>query len=122
MSSALSEIASELSLAKIEYRIIGRHIYVPLPKNFDTLIIEVFDDGDDSITLENGSFHTHGDIEAREYGLPNREKAIRHLVESIFNGKYKMVQRQDHLGQAVNTIWDTFSLASIPDDVEYKII
>jgi hypothetical protein len=122
MSNALAKIASELSEAKIDFDIIEGKIHVPLPNDFDTLVIEIWKDEEDSITLLNGCFHTHGDIEAREYGLSNREKGIRHLIESIFNGEFKMVKRKNQQGKFENTIWDTFSLAVINDDIEYEFI
>jgi hypothetical protein len=93
-----------------------------LPNNFDTLVIEIWQDEEDSITLLNGIFHTHGDIEASEYGLPNREKGIRYLVESIFNGEFKMVKRKNEKGIVENTIWDTFCLNSIDDEDEHEFV
>jgi hypothetical protein len=123
MSSALEVIAKELADAKIKFQIADEKIQIPLPNNFDTLIIEIWNaQGEDSITLLNGTFHTHGSIEASENGLANREKGIRYLVESIFNGTFKMVQRKVNSGEYVNTIWDTFSLASVDENDDFMVV
>ncbi len=122
MATAIAKIASELSSAKIKFDVIDGKIHVPLPNDFDILVIEILKDEEDSISLLNGSFHTHGEIEAREYGLPNREKGIRHLIESIFDGNFKMVKRKDHKGKVDNTIWDTFSLAVIDENSDYEFV
>jgi hypothetical protein len=72
--------------------------------------------------LKNGSFHTHGDIQASEYGLSSREKGILYLVESIFNGTFKMVKRKVSTGEYENTIWDTFSLACIDENDDFIVV
>ncbi|MDX1538719.1 hypothetical protein [Arsukibacterium sp.] len=123
MSSALEAIANELNDAKIQFEIADERIEIPLPNNFDTLIIEIWNDAEeDSVSLKNGSFHTHGNIEAREHGLPNRIKGIRYLVESIFNGTFKMVRRKNERQEYENTIWDTFSLALIDETDVYEVV
>ena len=123
MSSGLKNIARELTSAKIKFQIKDDQILIPLPNDFDTLIIEIWNDKDeDSITLLNGSFHTHGNIEASEFGLPSREKGIRHLVESIFNGTFKMVKVEIKTGEYQNTIWDTFALNCIDENDRFTVV
>ncbi len=123
MSSDLDSISKELIDAQIQFQIKDDQIQIPLPNNFDTLIIEIWnDEGEDSISLLNGSFHTHGDLDAREYGLPTREKAIRYLVESIFDGTFKMVKVEVKPGVYKKTIWDTLALECIDDDDKFIVV
>ena len=123
MHSALKNIASELDKGGIQYSMVNECIHVELPKHFDTLIIEIWNaQWEDSISLLSGSFHTHGDIEASEYGLDSREEGIRHLIECIFNGTFKMVRRPNKDGQLENTIWDTFSLNLIKECDVFEIV
>ena len=123
MHPALNSIVDELIDGKIEYQLVGGAIHVGLPRDFDTLVIEIWnDEGDDSISLLNGSFHTHGNIEAYEYGLLSREKGIRHLIECIFNGTFKMIKRPGSNGEIENTIWDTFSLNLVKEGDVFDIV
>ena len=123
MRKELRHIAEELDKGKINFKEVGDKLFVPLPNNFDTLIIEIWNDnGEVSISLQNGEYHTHGDIEARENGLSSREQGIRKLIENVFSGSFKMVRRRDKNGEMVNTIWDSFSLALIEKDDVYEII
>jgi len=123
MSSELNSIAQELESADIEFSIKDEQIQIALPNNFDTLVIEIWnEDGEDSISLLNGNFHTHGDIEAREYGLPTREKGIRYLVESILNGTFKMVKVETEPDVYENTIWDTFALELIDEHDKFIVV
>jgi hypothetical protein len=122
VSSGLDSISKELVDAQIQFKIQDDQIHIPLPNDFDTLIIEIWnDEGEDSISLLNGSFHTHGDLDAREYGLPTREKAIRYLVESIFDGTFKMVKVEVKPGVYKKTIWDTLALESIDEDDKFLV-
>lgn len=116
MSAALQKIGSELSGAGIEFNYVDNKIHIPLPNDFDTLVVEIWKDEDDSISLLEGVFHTHGEIHAREFGLASREKAIRHLVESIFNGSFKMVKLKKEDGTIEKKIWDTFSLSNLDEN------
>jgi hypothetical protein len=119
----LKSIIGELNLAKINFLVVQDKIHVPLPNNFDTLVIEIWNEaGEDSITLLDGDYHSHGDIEAREFGFDTREKGIRNLIECIFDGTFKMVRRPNASGDMENTIWDTFSLASIDKRDHYEIV
>ena len=123
MLAALEVISEELIDANIKFEIVNEQIQISLPNDFDTLVIEIWnDEGEDSISLKNGSFHTHGDIEASEYGLSSREKGIRNLVESIFNGTFKMVKRKVSTGEYENTIWDTFSLACVDENDDFIVV
>lgn len=122
MALLIERIKNELNDAGIKFNYIDEQIHIILPNKFDTLIIEIWKEEEDSISLKNGSFHTHGDIEAREYGLENREKGIRHLVESIFNGTFKMVKLKNEDGTIEKTIWDTYSLESMHKYSNYEII
>ncbi|TQV75191.1 hypothetical protein FLL45_09640 [Aliikangiella marina] len=120
--TTIEKITAELNLVEIDFELIDDQIHIPLPYNFDTLVIEIWQDGEDSISLLNGDFHTHGDIEAREYGLPSREKGILHLVESIFNGKFKLAKRVNALGKIENKILDSFSLALLDEGHDYEFV
>ena len=122
MSSLIERIKNELNEAGIKFNYVNKQVQIPLPNDFDTLIVEIWKDDEDSISLMNGNFHTHGDIEAREYGLENREKGVRHLAESILNGKFKMVKLNNDDGTKENTIWDTYSLEYIDQYTNYEII
>ena len=122
MPLLIERIKNELNDAGIKFDYVNEKIHINLPNNFDTLIVEIWKDEEDSITLLNGDFHTHGNIEASEYGLENREKGIRHLVESIISGKFKMVKLKKQDGSIENTIWDTYSLMSIHKYSNYEII
>jgi hypothetical protein len=123
MSSHLNSIAQELESADIEFLIKDEQIQIALPNNFDTLIIEIWnEDGEDSISLLNGNFHTHGDIEASEYGLPTREKGIRYLVESILNGTFKMVKVETEPDIYENTIWDAYALELIDEHDKFIVV
>ena len=122
MPPLIERIKKELVDAGISFDYIEDKIHIELPNNFDTLIIEIWKEEEDSISLLNGDFHTHGDIEARENGLKSREKGIRHLVECIFNGKFKMVELKNIDGSVEKTIWDYYSLESIHKYSNYEII
>ena len=123
MSQELNCIAQELESAGIKFLVKGGQIQIALPNNFDTLIIEIWNEkGEDSISLLNGNFHSHGDIEASEYGLPSREKGIRNLVESIFNGTFKMVKVETEPGVYEKTIWDTFALELIDEEDKFIVV
>ncbi|MCL2914286.1 hypothetical protein L2725_10955 [Shewanella corallii] len=123
MSSELNSIAQELESAEIKFLIKGGQIQIALPNGFDTLIIEIWnEDGEDSISLLNGRFHTHGHIEASEHDLPSREKGIRYLVESIFNGTFKMVKVETEPGIYENTIWDTYALEIVDEDDKFIVV
>ncbi len=71
---------------------------------------------EDSIQLLEGNFHTHGDTEARVYGL-SREKAIRKLVGDIFSGKLLLVEWFRKDGSKAKKIWD--SLEYLTDGDSY---
>ncbi|MDT0596399.1 hypothetical protein [Glaciecola petra] len=123
MNAHLKSIAEALDAKGCQYSVVNEEIQIPLPKEFDTLVIEIWNDaGEDSITLLNGSFHSHGDIEASEHGLDTREEGIVFLVESIFNGHFKMVRRINKDGSKENTIWDTFSMALVNDEDDFEIV
>lgn len=123
MDDSLISIVNALEASKVNFTLESEQVHVPLPKDFDTLVIEIWNDkGEDSITLLNGTFHDHGNLVAREYGLASREEAIIFLIESIFDGTFKMVRVADQAGIKKNTIWDTFSLAGDSKDLDYEIV
>ena len=107
MGMALSRIASVLKNSGFAIRTGDDVLLVDLPNEFGTLEVSIWNqEGEDSIQLLGGNFHTHGDIEAREYGLPNREEGILHLIRSIFSGEFKMVKIKNDDGSITKTIWD----------------
>ncbi|TDF41524.1 hypothetical protein EYS14_01310 [Alteromonadaceae bacterium M269] len=123
MSPYLQKIADEFDSFGVRYSLVEEKLHVPLPKNFDTLVIEIWnDEGEDSISLLNGVFHTHGDVEANEHGLDSGEKGILHLVQSIFDGSFKMIKRINEKGVVENTIWDSFSLVLVKKDDDFEVI
>jgi len=71
MDENLRKIIDELENANLNYRVVDENILIDLPNNFGTLEICIWNDkGEDSIQLLEGDYHTHGDIEAREYVPP----------------------------------------------------
>ena len=87
----LLKIGKELHKGKIAFSYVNEAINIPLPNDFGIIEIIIWRDEEDSIQLLNGSFHTHGDIEARQYNT-TREKAIRFLMRDIFKGKYQLIE------------------------------
>ncbi|MDH5730646.1 MAG: hypothetical protein OEZ58_16785 [Gammaproteobacteria bacterium] len=122
MVKLIDRIDAELRVGGIHFEYKNGKIIIPLPNSFDALVVEIWREEEDSITLMNGDFHTHGDILAREYDLESSEKAIRFLVESIFNGKFKMVKLYSDNGSFENTIWDSYALLDIDEYDNYEIV
>lgn len=117
-SDALERIASELSRANIAFRYEGDTILVDLPDNFDILEISIWKDDEDSIQLLNGYFHTHGSVEAWEYGPPP-EKAIRMMIERIFSGELLCVEIREPGQEPVRTIVE--SIDQISPGAEFTV-
>ena len=123
MELELLNIANVLADNDVQVRAGEDVLYIDLPNGFGALEISTWNqDGEDSIQLLGGNFHTHGNIEAREYGLPNREVGILHLVQSIFSGRFKMVEVKLEDGSTSKTIWDEYAQSSFGhgDDFEYR--
>ncbi|MDH3973287.1 MAG: hypothetical protein OEV42_03310 [Deltaproteobacteria bacterium] len=117
-NKALKNIGNELKKGNIIFSYVNDDIHVLLPNNFGILEISIWKDDEDSIQLLEGDYHTHGDIEAREYGL-TREKAIRRLIEDIYNGKLFLVEIFEEGYEPEKTIIK--SLDYVQKNVEYKL-
>lgn len=117
-SEALLRIAEELKHGNIAFRYEGDTILIDLPNDFDVLEISIWKDGEDSIQLLNGHFHTHGKVEAWEYGPPP-EKAIRRMLERIFAGELFCVEIRQVGQNPVRTIVD--SLDQISKEADFTI-
>jgi hypothetical protein len=117
-SEALQRIASELGRGNIAFRYKGDTILVDLPNNFDVMEISIWKDDEDSIQLLNGYFHTHGRVEAWEYGHPS-EKAIRRMLERIFSGEILCVEIRQAGQEPVRTIVE--SIEQISADADFTV-
>jgi GGDEF domain-containing protein len=117
-SAALQRIAGELSSGNIAFRYKGDTILVDLPNDFDVLEISIWKDDEDSIQLLNGYFHTHGSVEAWEYGPPP-EKAIRIMLERIFSGELLCVEIRQPGQEPVRTIVE--SIEQISAGAEFTV-
>ncbi len=118
INKALEKIGNELKNGSIAFSYVNECIHVPLPNNFGTLEISIWRDDEDSIQLLEGDFHTHGDVEAWEYGL-DREKSIRRLIEDIFSGKRYLIEVFEEGCDPEKTITD--SLEEVRKNVNYKL-
>lgn len=114
-SEALERIANELSHGNIAFRYEGDTLLVALPNNFDVMEISIWKDEEDSIQLLNGHFHTHGSVEAWEYGPPP-EKAIRRMLERIFSGELLCVEIRQAGKEPVRTIVESIEQISVDAD------
>jgi len=75
------------------YKALADGIEIPLPNNFGNLIICV-EDGELLIGLKDHSWHTHGDILAEEWGIP-QEQAVVLFVSRILEGKEYLVEERE---------------------------
>lgn len=102
----LDAIGKALSEVDIPFSQSEEALLVPLPKEFGMLEITIWKDEEDSIQLLGGSFHTHGHMEASEYGVDTREEGIQFLLKQIFSGEFKLVEIKNKDGSSSKTIWD----------------
>lgn len=91
MNSYFKRIEAELKDANIPFSIEADVINVPLPNDFGMLEIRKLGEDDDTIQIIGAEFHSHGSVEAAEFGT-TREKGIRVMIESIFNGKLALIE------------------------------
>ena len=97
-------------------------IHVELPNNFGTLELKVWPDGDDSIGLLEGDFHTHSEIIAAENGTSQYE-AFAELCASIFESKLLLIEEQHPNGVTRRTIEQSLNkyLKYLPKGTAYQI-
>ncbi|WP_335917680.1 hypothetical protein [Shewanella chilikensis] len=118
-TECLEAIGQALSQADIPFRFSGEALLIPLPNEFGTMEIIIWRDEEDSIQLLEGSCHTHGNIEAGEFGVNTREEGIQLLLRNIFSGKYKLVEISNEDGSTTKTIWDERQAKKYKDDGDF---
>ena len=94
MNSYLESISQELDVVHISHTAFHDCIHINLPNEFGMLEIKVWGDNDDSIQIIDADFHTHGELEAIEFGL-SKEKAIAQLVNKLFTGEYLLIEETE---------------------------
>lgn len=119
MHQNLVKLRNELERGGIHFECVKGAVHIPLPNKFGILEV-TWADRVSSIQLLEGTYHTHGEMLAKEYGLMGFEAGIRYLVEKIFDGTFKMVEVTMPDGNVQRKIWDTFSLQSPKEGLDYK--
>src|SRR5947209_2994574 len=74
------------------------------PDGFLRLVVQRADDGDTTIGFDGYAWHTHGDLLAWQYGLPEQE-AIRAFVDSITGNEQVIAIRR--VNGEVRDVWPT---------------
>ena len=74
MADYIEKLSKALEDESIAHNAYHDCIHIQLPNNFGVLEIKIWDDGEDSIQLLDGDFHTHAELESLEFNLP-KEKA-----------------------------------------------
>ena len=122
MTDKLEEFSKALNEVAVQHRCYHDCIHLDLPAQFGIMEIKFWPDGDDSIQLLEGDFHTHSEILKEEYGLPEPE-AYATLVQKIFNGELLLVEEVSPEGNVRKTIENSMSeyLKYLPGGSSYTV-
>jgi hypothetical protein len=118
----ISEISSAFSSLAIEHDRFHDCIHVHLPGGFGTLEVKAWPDGDYSIQLLDGDFHTHLDLLADEY---NSEPvaALVLFAKRLLNGELLLIEETSADGVLRRTIEDSLDayLPYLGENCTYKV-
>jgi hypothetical protein len=122
MNAYLERISQELDIVHIEHTVYHDCVHINLPNEFGILEIKVWGENDDSIQIFDGDFHTHGELEAIEFGLC-KEKAIAKLANKLITGEYLLIEETEPNKKPRKLVAQSIDdyLKYLPKGTEYKI-
>ena len=122
-SDVISEISTVFSSLAIEHDRFHDCIHVHLPGGFGTLEVKAWPDGDHSIQLLDGDFHTHLDLLADEY---SREPvaALVLFTQRLLSGELLLIEETSANGAIRRTIEQSLGayLPYLEKNCTYKIL
>lgn len=118
----IGEVCAALRKAAVDHGCYHDCVHVALPKSFGTLEVKVWPDGEDSIQLLDGDFHTHLDLLAQEYSCAPVEAFVR-LVQDILRGKLLLIEESAD-GVTRRTIEESLEAYTryLPSNSTYRVV
>ncbi|MDC6170816.1 hypothetical protein [Paucibacter sp. XJ19-41] len=119
----IGEICSALSNAAIEHGCFHDCVHVSLPGGFGSLEIKAWSDGDHSIQLLDGDFHTHLDLLADEYKLEPVEAFVL-FVRKLLSGELFLIEETSADGVIRRTIEESLEayLPYVEKNCTYRVV
>ena len=94
MTDHLGKMSESLASKNIGHDCYHDCIHIPLPNQFGILEVKFWPEGDDSIGLLDGDFHTHSDVLAADLGT-SRYGAVSTFIEKIVAGNFLLITEQE---------------------------
>ena len=119
----ISQICSALRQAGIEHGCYHDCVHVVLPHDFGTLEFKAWPDGDESIQLLDGNFHTHLDVLADEYCCVPVEAFV-YFVRKILSGELLLIEERAADGAVLKTIEESLEeyMRYLPLNSTYRVV
>jgi hypothetical protein len=127
MSSGHTDLIGQMSAVlrerSIEHECYHDCIHVKLPQEFGILEIKGWPNGDHSIQLLGGDFHTHLEILAHEHGVEPVD-AFALLVQKIQASELLLVEERSATGEVRKTIETSLEqyVKYLPHGSTYRIV
>jgi hypothetical protein len=122
MTDHLTKISKSLASKKIAHDFYHDCIHIALPNQFGTLEVKAWPEGDDSIGMLDGDFHTHSEILAQELGTSLYD-AVGSLIDRINSREFLLIEEREP-GKAprklIERSLDQY-LKYLPEGAEYEI-
>ena len=122
MTDRLSHFSAALVSAGIDHACYHDCIHVDLPGEFGIMELKVWPDGDDSIGLLDGDFHTHSSVLAVEYET-TPALAFAKLLKEISQSKLLLIEETAPDGRRRKTVEDSIQeyLRYLPEGTTYRV-
>tara|TARA_R110002072_G_C7616584_1_gene505523 strand:+ start:17 stop:472 length:456 start_codon:yes stop_codon:yes gene_type:complete len=122
MTDHLTKISRSLTSSDIAHDFYHDCIHIALPNNFGTLEVKAWPEGDDSIGLLEGDFHTHSDVLAKDLGTEPHE-AIGSLIQKVLSREYFLIEEREPGKPPRKLIEPSLEqyLKYLPDGADYEI-
>jgi hypothetical protein len=119
----ISEISWAFSTAAIEHGCFHVCVHVSLPGGFGVLEIKAWPDGDHSIQLLDGDFHTHLDLLADEYSREPVEAFVL-FVKRLLHGELLLIEETSADGVIRRTIEESLGayLPYLGKNCTYRVV